>query len=163
MTCPYCPDALPDRPGAVTCGAKVCQRQHQGKLSREWYHANKAHVLAQKKQNGLCQFCSAPITSGKTCMRAACRRAYHTLWRHAKQDDAPVKFDLSAEQIERKLAALADHRRATKSGLRIPGDITYVNQAGVVCVQRGAWVHRDGCELHKRTDVTTYDLEGALS
>jgi hypothetical protein len=150
VTCPYCPHALPDRPGAVTCGDKACQRKHQGQLSRDWYWANRERVLTEKKKLYACQFCGAKIHAGQTCHRLECKRAYHTQWRQqgrdAPKDARPVKVDLSTAQIDSKLAALAAQRKATRSWLRIDDP----------------WAQRPGCALHQRVDVSTYDLEGAL-
>lgn len=109
-----------------------------------------------------------------TCARATCRRPFLASRkdrqfcsgackdrmlreRRAAKTGVPIRAtpgappqDLEPHAIEAILARRAAHRRATRTGLRIEGDTTYVRQDGVVCVSRGAWGQRPGSELHHR-------------
>lgn len=82
------------------------------------------------------------------CSRRCHSRASNVRRALSLPKDTPQALDWTPEQIEAKLAALAAHRRATRSWLRLSDETI--------------WGTRPGSELHKQTQVETYALEGAL-
>jgi hypothetical protein len=161
MTCPYCPTPVPDREGAVTCGSAACRRKHHAYLGRQHYMANNGALNARRRrrqaemQDGrCCQVCGIAFYVSRVgqiiCDRSQCRNQLRELRRATRERAhlvaAATHLDLTTAQIDSKLAALAAHRRATRSWLRI----------------EDPWAQRPGCALHQRVDVSTYDLEGAL-
>jgi hypothetical protein len=161
MTCPYCPKPLPVRDGAVTCGGAACVRRHRAYLERQRYASQGAALNAKRRrhqtalQDGrVCVVCGDAFYVRRgtqvICARPRCRNQQRERLRaereRIRQAVTLVAMDLTTAQIDQKLASLAAQRRATRSWLRI----------------EDPWQQKSGCELHKRVDVQTYDLEGAM-
>lgn len=82
----------------------------------------------------------------KTCPKPACRSQRREMLRAQRDTARTMATDLTPEQVEAKLAALAAHRKATRSWLRI----------------ENAWAQRPGSELHHHADPALLGMEGAL-
>ena len=155
MTCPYCSI----RPALkATCGDRRCQQAHHCALERQRQERHRDTINAARrerwqarKDTGICLVCSAPFTprvrAQQLCGKPACRSHMREMKRRVRRlaRTAVHHVDLSAEQIDAKLAALAAHRKATRSWLRI----------------EDPWQQRRGSELHHMAggDLST---DGAL-
>jgi uncharacterized protein with FMN-binding domain len=161
MTCPYCPKPLPVREGAVTCASAACIRRHRAYLERQRYAALGGALSSKRRQHRAdmqdgrcCAVCGdafyVRVRTQVICARPRCRNQQRERLRaereRMRQAVTIVSMDLTTAQIDQKLASLAAQRRATRSWLRI----------------EDPWQQKSGCELHKRVDVQTYDLEGAM-
>ena len=188
MTCPYCPRPIPDQPGRVTCGRRVCQTRHRRQTCKTCQRPMPARVQhAACRRRGFCGVdclkAYAPRPRLVLCAHEGCRRGEgHTrkvfrtlipdaecccskcgtsLW-HRRRAETLGYWHRGEKATPEKGAPLDLRPDQIDALLAKLAATRRATRTGMRLDDETILGQRAGSALHQRGDLQTMDLEGSF-